>query len=198
MRSGVLGGTFDPPHLGHLILAAEAVHQLKLSQVLFVLTPSPPHKIGWNITPVEDRLKLLEMAIMGNSEFQVSFVDIERLPPHYAVDSMNILHQNFPEQQLIYLMGADSLHDLPTWHRAKDFVEACDGIGVMQRTLDKLELRYMEEQLPGIDKKVIWLSAPRFDISSSEIRRRVKSGAPFRYFVPESVYQYILQNKLYG
>ncbi|MGB9669138.1 MAG: nicotinate-nicotinamide nucleotide adenylyltransferase, partial [Anaerolineales bacterium] len=85
MEIGVLGGTFDPPHLGHLILAAEAIHQLRLSKVLFVVTPSPPHKQGWIISSIADRLKMVKMAIEQNNDFQISSVDIDRLPPHYAI-----------------------------------------------------------------------------------------------------------------
>jgi nicotinate-nucleotide adenylyltransferase len=197
MDIGVLGGTFDPPHLGHLILAAEAVHQLKLSKVLFVVTPSPPHKQGWIISSIADRLKMVEMAIELNNDFQISSVDIDRLPPHYAVDSMHILHQQYPNDRLFYLMGADSLRDLPTWHLAQEFVSSCDGIGVMQRSLDDLEMQELEMKLPGLQTKIIWLTAPRFDISSREIRERVRNQAPFRYFVTEKVYRYIIEKKLY-
>lgn len=197
MDIGVLGGTFDPPHLGHLILAAEAVYQLRLNKVLFVVTPSPPHKQGWLISSIADRLQMVEMAIEQNNDFQISRVDVDRSPPHYAVDSMKILHHQYPHDSLFYLMGADSLRDLPTWHLAHEFVSSCDGIGVMQRTLDELELQDLEQKLPGLSAKVIWLSAPHFDISSREIRERVRMQAPFRYFVTEKVYHYILKKKLY-
>ncbi len=197
MLIGILGGTFDPPHIGHLILAAEAVHQLHLNTVLFVVTPFPPHKRGWLISPVEDRLRMVQLAIEQNADFQISRVDIDRPSPHYAVDSMNILRQQFPHDNLIYLMGADSLRDLPTWHQANQFLSRCDGIGVMQRSLDDLEMQNLEQQLPGIRSKVTWLTAPRFDISSREIRERVKMQAPYRYFVSEKVFQYIVEKGLY-
>ena len=197
MPVGILGGTFDPPHIGHLILAEEAFHQLGLSRVLFVITPSPPHKQGWTISPLENRLTLVKMAIEDNPHFEISRVDIDRKPPHYAVDSMNILHQQFPQTDLIYLMGADSLRDLPTWHKANQFVESCDGIGVMDRHLNKFEMEDIQSKIPGIQSKVIWLTAPPFDISSREIRHRISVGAPYRYFLPQKVYQFIESEILY-
>ena len=133
MRLGIFGGTFDPPHVGHLILATEAQYQLQLERVLWVLTPCPPHKAGQSITPVEERLELLCTTLDDNEDFQLSRVDLDRQPPHYAVDTVNLLHKAYPATKLVYLMGGNSLRDLPTWHNPQAFVLACDEIGVMER-----------------------------------------------------------------
>lgn len=196
-RIGILGGTFDPIHLGHLILAEEGLYQLGLDFILFLLTPFPPHKTGQRITPLQHRLAMLELAIGDNPFFQVSRVDIERLPPHYAVDSVKIIRASYPQAKVYYLMGGDSLRDLPSWHQPELFIHSCDGIGVMRRRGESKSLRDISQFLPEIQDKVIFLTAPQFDVSSREIRRRISNHLPFRYFLPPSVYKYIIENGLY-
>ena len=107
MRLGVFGGTFDPPHIGHLILAAEALDQLQLDKVLWLLTPFPPHKISQSITPLLQRLQMLQAALVDEPRFELSRLDIDRPPLHYAVDTLALLRQNVPSAQLVYLMGED-------------------------------------------------------------------------------------------
>lgn len=119
MRLGIFGGTFDPPHIGHLILAAEALAQLELDRVLWVLTPNPPHKTRRSLTPVALRYELLRAAFEADPAFVISWVDLDRPPPHYAVDTMRLLRQDHPRDRLVYLMGSDSLDDLPLWHMAQ-------------------------------------------------------------------------------
>lgn len=196
-RIGILGGTFDPLHLGHLILAEEALFRLALDCVLFLLTPSPPHKTGQEITPLNHRLKMLELSIRDQPAFEISRVDIDRPPPHYAADSLLLIKEIYPQARVFYLMGEDSLQDLSHWHEPGRFLQQCDGIGVMRRVIDGDSLVELERMFPGIEQKVIFLKAPRFDISSREIRQRVAQGMPFRYFLPPAVYQYILRTGLY-
>jgi nicotinate-nucleotide adenylyltransferase len=197
MKVGIFGGTFDPPHLGHLILAAYAQEKLELEQVLWVLTPSPPHKIEQHISGLNDRLSMVLLAITGNSHFNLSRVDIERQPPHYAVDTVNILRHNNSTDTFFYLMGADSLNDLPTWHAPTRFVDACDGLGIMRRTGQTLDLTKLEAEIPGLGDKLHFLDTPVIEISGSDIRARAKNGRQFRYLVPEKVFRYILNHKLY-
>ncbi len=197
MNLGIFGGTFDPPHIGHLILAAEAQDQLGLERVLFVLTPDPPHKAGQPITPVADRLAMLQAALGDAPDFVVSRVDIDRLPPHYALDTMRLLHKEYPEDSLTYLMGGDSLADLPLWHSPGEFVQACDAIGVMLRPGHVADLPALEAVLPGITRRVRFVQAPLLDISSSHLRERIAQERPFRYYLPEAVYQIILERKIY-
>jgi len=197
MNLGIFGGTFDPPHIGHLILAAEAQDQLGLDRVLFVLTPNPPHKMGLPITPVEERLALLQAALDGAPPFELSRVDMDRPPPHYAVDTVCLLRESRPQARLTYLMGGDSLADLPTWHAAREFVQACDAIGVMLRPGRVVDLPALESHLPGVSARVRFIKAPLLDISSSHLRERMAQGRPFRYYLPDAVYRIILERLLY-
>ncbi len=197
MKIGIFGGTFDPPHLGHLILAAEAYHQLGLSRLLWVLTPIPPHKPDRPISPVEQRLALVQAAIQADPAFELSRVDIDRPPPHFALDTVLILRNQFPSAELIYLMGGDSLHDLPTWHRPLDFAAACDALGVMRRPGYPVDLSSLEADLPGISPKICFVDTPLLEISSSDIRRRIASGEPYRYFLTREVWQLIQAQELY-
>jgi nicotinate-nucleotide adenylyltransferase len=196
-RLGVFGGTFDPPHLGHLILADEARFQLNLSRVLWVLTPEPPHKEGIMISPWRLRLELLTAAIGGEDHFELSDIDLNRAPPHFAFETLRILRSQNPEATLIYLMGGDSLHDLPTWERPLDFLEACDAVGVMRRIGDNIDLPSLEAKLPGISTKVCFVNSPIVEISGSEIRRRAAIDEPIKYFLPSKVYQLIVDMQLY-
>ena len=197
MRYGVFGGTFDPPHIGHLILAAEAQDQFRLGQVFFVLTPEPPHKSGKPITDLGVRLEMLRSAIGDNPGFELSRVDIDRPPPHYAVDTMQALRGEYPEGEFIYLMGGDSLNDLPSWHKPGRFLNLCDGLAVMCRPGQEVDLDVLESHLSGVSEKVQFVQAPLLEISSSEIRRRVQRGMPFRYYLPKRVYWIIQTAGLY-
>jgi nicotinate-nucleotide adenylyltransferase len=197
LRTGVFGGTFDPPHVGHLILSEEALAQLGLGRVLWVLTPDPPHKQDRRIAPLADRYAMLLAAVADNPSFEVSRVDIDRPPPHYALDTVRLLAREYPEDEIIYLMGSDSLRDLPTWHRADLFVEACHAIGVMRRAGVRLDLDSLEAAFPGLKAKVRWIDVPLIEIASSSIRERATSGDPYRYYLPPAVFEYIRQHYLY-
>ncbi len=198
MRIGIFGGTFDPPHLGHLILAAEAHHQLALGRLLWVLTADPPHKTHRAITPLEDRLALVEAAIADNPAFELSRVEIDRPGPHYALETVELLRSRFPGDEMVYLLGGDSLAELPvSWHRPRDFVAACDLLGVMYRPGDSIDLAYLENQIPGLTAKVHLIDAPLLEISSRELRRRIAQREPYRYYLPPAVIQMIEARGLY-
>ncbi len=196
-KLGIFGGTFDPPHIGHLILAQEALGQIHLDRLLWVLTPYPPHKRDRWITPLNDRLKLVLAALADDPAFELSRVDIDRPAPHYAVDTVRLLSEQFPGWELVYLMGGDSLRDLPTWHCPVEFVAACDTLGVMRRPGSHVDLTVLEAAIPGVSIKVHYLDAPLLEITSSDIRRRVAEGRPYRYFLPPQVYQLIQERNLY-
>jgi nicotinate-nucleotide adenylyltransferase len=197
LKTGVFGGTFDPPHIAHLILAGEAFYQLELERLLWVLTPFPPHKQGRSILPLQTRLDLLSAALRLETAFELSRVDIDRHPPHYALDTMTILREAFPEDELVYLMGGDSLHDLPDWYEPQQFVAACSALGVMRRPGDRVDLPALEEQIPGIIAKVRFIAAPLLEISATDLRLRIAQGQPYRYFLPENVYEIIRTQNLY-
>ncbi len=196
-RIGIFGGTFDPPHLGHLILATEARAQLKLTRLLWVLTPVPPHKLDQPISSLEDRLAMVKLALKDEPDFELSTIEIERKGPHYTLDTLHLLAYQNPSAELVFLIGGDSLHDLPTWHRPADIVAACHQIGVMRRPGDSIDLTALEKQIPEIKAKVKFIDAPLLEIASREIRRRAVDGLPFRYYLLSSIYDYIVKNNLY-
>ncbi|GAB4580011.1 MAG: nicotinate-nucleotide adenylyltransferase [Anaerolineales bacterium] len=198
MRIGIFGGTFDPPHLGHLILASEAHHQCQLDRVLWVLTPHPPHKPDQPITPLEVRLAMVQACIADAPEFELSTVDMDRPPPHYAVDTVQFLRAQHPQADLLYLMGSDSLLNLHTWHRPLDFIRGCDGIGVTRRSDEEIDLPALEARLPGLAGKVQFVVSMILGISSTEIRHRLRSGGPVRYYVHPKVYKLLREQKLYA
>jgi len=196
-RIGIFGGTFDPPHLGHLILASEGCSQLRLTRLLWVLTPNSPHKIGNSITDLSQRLEMVQCAIGDEPTFELSTIEFERPAPQYTVDTLEILKRQNPAADLILLLGADSLRGLTTWHRPADLVAVCREIGVMRRPSETVQLGTLEAILPGIKDKAHFVEAPLLQISSREIRRRIVEGLPFRYFLPPAVYDYIQAHNLY-
>lgn len=196
-RLGIFGGTFDPPHVGHLILAMEAYDQLHLDRVLWVLEPNPPHKAGKKLTPIDIRIEMVLAAIDADEKFELSRVDIDRPGPHFVVDTMRLLRQQYPEEDLVFLMGGDSLRNLPTWLEPESFIQACDRLGVMRRPGEVINMRDIEERLPGISQKIEFIDAPLLEISSNQIRSLVSQKKPYRYYLPIDVFQIIKAENLY-
>lgn len=196
-RLGIFGGTFDPPHVGHLILAAEARDQLNLDCTIWVLTPDPPHKHGKEISSIEHRLAMVELAIRDDEGFSLSYVDIDRPGPHYTLDTIQILRQDYPDYALIYLMGGDSLHDLPQWYMPNSFLESVDGIGVMRRPGDEVDLSQLIRALPTLLEKLNFVTAPLLEISAEQIRRRASQNHTYRYYLLPKIYKYIQTHKIY-
>jgi nicotinate-nucleotide adenylyltransferase len=196
-RIGLFGGTFDPPHLGHLILASEAQYQLELTRLLWTLTPEPPHKQDQPITDIEHRLAMVNLAIADNPSFELSRVELDRPGPHYTLDTINLVAEKNPHAEIVPVIGGDSLHDLPTWHHPKELLYAAHWIGVMRRPGESANLEALERELPGISSKVHYVDAPLLEIASREIRSRIADGRPFRYYLPDAVYHYIDQHHLY-
>ena len=196
-RIGIFGGTFDPPHLGHLILASEAHVQLKLTRLLWVLTPVPPHKMNRPISSLDDRLAMVKLALNDERSFELSNIEIERPGPHYTLDTIRVFSNQYPNADLILLLGGDSLRDLPIWHRPADLVAACHQIAVMRRPGDSIDMDKLEAKIPDLKAKVKFVEAPLLEIASSEIRRRAARGLQFRYYLLPDVYQYIQEHNLY-
>ena len=194
---GIYGGTFDPPHLGHLILAAEAQAQLGLDRLLWVLTPQPPHKSGQPVTPLTHRLEMLRRAIAGTPGFELSTIEMQRSGPHYSIETLEGLRLQYPDADFVLLVGGDSLRDLPTWRRPADILAACRSLGVMRRPGDSFEPALLEHSLPGITEKLRFVDAPQLEISSSTIRSRIAEGGHYRYYLQPDVYEYIEQHRLY-
>jgi nicotinate-nucleotide adenylyltransferase len=197
LRLGVLGGTFDPIHIGHLILAEEAREQLSLSTVYFVPAGDPPHKRDRHLVPVDDRIAMIERAIAGNPCFEASRVDADRPGPHYTLDMVRIFQQNMPAgYELYFLMGYDSLAELPTWHRARELVAACHLVALTRYNVP-LDWEYLEASLPGIRERVTLLDMPELEVSSRQIQERVRAVRTTRYLVPDAVRCYMEERGLY-
>jgi len=196
-RLGIFGGTFDPPHVGHLILAAEARDQLNLDCVIWVLSPDPPHKHGKKIASLEHRLEMVQLAIEEDDSFNISFVDINRPGPHYTVDMVKLLRKEYPDCEIFYLMGGDSLEDFDNWYKPDEILAAVDGIGVMRRPGDDIDLTTLIDHLPILAEKINFITAPLLEISARQIRYRVFEERAFRYYLLPSVYEYIIEQNLY-
>ena len=196
-KVGILGGTFDPIHIGHLILAEEARDQLGLSEVFVVPAGNPPHKQDRHLAPVEDRLKMIDLAIAGNPAFHASRVDADRPGPHYTIDSVRIFQEQLPPAcELYFLMGYDSLAELPGWYRPAELVAACHLVALTRYNVP-LNWERFEAALPGIRERVTLLDMPEIEIASHQIQERVREGRSIRYLVPDPVREYIVEHGLY-
>ncbi len=195
---GILGGTFDPPHLGHLILAEFGRAAFSLDEVLWVLTPVSPLKRDEEITLLEHRLAMVEVVVADHPSFSLSRADIDRPPPYFAHGTMEALRKTNPQAKLIYLMGSDSLNDLPKWDQPLRFVELCDALGLMIRPGAEFEAAQLEKYIPGIQEKVRCFEAPFVGISGRDIRQRVCDGRTIRYLVTDRVLRYISEQDLYS
>jgi nicotinate-nucleotide adenylyltransferase len=197
MRLGILGGTFDPIHIGHLILAEEAWYQLGLEKVLFVPAADPPHKRGRRLSPVDHRVQMIDLAIADNSRFELSRIDVDRPGPHYTIDMVRLLLEQFGYgTDLYFLMGLDSLADLPNWHKPEELVELCNLVA-LSRPDSGFDWDALEQKLPDVRWRVIFLPMPELQISSTVLQQRVRQGRPLRYQVLPQVEAYIRQHNLY-
>jgi nicotinate-nucleotide adenylyltransferase len=192
-----MGGTFDPIHHGHLVAAQEACYQLNLAQVLFVPAGEPPHKPRRPISAAHHRLRMIELAIAGQSCFDLSTVDLDRTGPCYTVDTLELLRlERGPGAEFFFVEGADSLVDIPSWYRPQRLLELCE-LAVVGRHGTEIDLTRLDSQLPGLTDRVHWVDMPRLDISSSDLRARIREGRPISYLVPAVVEAYILEQGLY-
>jgi nicotinate-nucleotide adenylyltransferase len=195
-RVGLLGGTFNPPHLAHLVCAQEAYVQLGLDRVLFVPVFEPPHKEVEAEPGVEHRIELCRRAVAGDDRFEVSRIEADMPGRSYTVDTLRRLHESSPEDELTFIVGGDMAHALPTWHEPQA-VLALAQLGVAER--EGVRRADISERLAGLAaaERIRFFDMPRLDISSSLIRRRVAAGRPIRYLVPDAVADYIASARLY-
>ena len=197
MRLGILGGTFDPPHYGHLILAEQAFEQLALDKVLWVPAADPPLKEDKPKTPIAMRLEMLQLAVADNNHFVISLVDVERPGPHYTVDMLALLHQQHSNAEFYFLMGSDSLNDLLRWRQPAQLIQMAI-LAVMQRPSEPDKLAELASKLPGIEQRIKTINGPLIEIASSDIEARVRSGRSIRYLLPKAVEAFIYEQGLYG
>ncbi|AFM42918.1 nicotinate/nicotinamide nucleotide adenylyltransferase [Desulfosporosinus acidiphilus SJ4] len=197
-RLGVMGGTFDPIHYGHLVAAEMARSEFKLSKVLFIPTGIPPHKDRLDISAGEFRLEMVERAIEDNPVFACSAMEIERQGPSYTVETLRLLSKIWPEHELYFITGTDALREIFSWREAEEILTMIQFIGAARPGFDAKDfLQYVRQEHPEIVDKIHYLEVPALAISSTDIRRRVKNKQPIRYLLPEAVRLYIEQKNLY-
>lgn len=195
---GVFGGTFDPVHSGHLIVAEEVRFRLELDYILFIPAGRPWLKVNRVVTPAVHRLAMLKLAISSNSEFQLSTIEIERPGPSYTIDTIRSLQTQLgDETKLFFILGCDTLNELPRWKEPPELVKMCRFVAVPRQDCPKPDLNSLEKAIPGVASNIILLDVPIIGISSSEIRRRIAEGKSIRYLVPQGVERYIREHRLY-
>lgn len=195
MRIGFFGGTFDPIHHGHLILASYAASAAGLDRVLFAPAAVPPHKVR-QITNVSHRIEMLLRAIEHDDRFELTNVDLEREGPHYSADTLAILAEKHPCATLYFLMGSDSYRDLPTWHEPLRLFDHAHLL-VGKRPNSAFDEEALWQALPPARTRTEFVDIPLIEISSTEIRQRVAQQLPIDYLLPRAVRTYIESNGLY-
>ena len=196
MNIGVLGGTFDPIHIGHLVVAEEARIKLGLSEVFFVPAGQPWLKLDRNITAAVHRVEMVRCAIADNPHFKLCTLEVERPGPSYTVDTLTMLQKQLgSEASFFFILGRDTLAELPLWKEPQKLVQLCRL--VVPPRLGSKDLKHLETAIPGLLDKVIQLDMPVIGISSSEIRQRIAQGLSIRYLVSAEVEKYITEHKIY-
>lgn len=198
MRIGILGGTFDPVHYGHLIMAETCRERLKLNQVRLIPASSPPHKPGVKIADGHARADMLQLAVSGYPEFVVDRRELKRSGPSFTVDTLRELKAQFPDDDLLLLMGADSLRDLLTWREPEEIaglamIVACNRPGVADITSSQI----VEWVGPKIAPRVLSVTMPGTDLSATDLRQRIADGGKLRFLTPRAVEAFISQHGLY-
>jgi nicotinate-nucleotide adenylyltransferase len=197
-RVGVLGGTFDPPHVGHLWLATLAADAIGLDRVLFMPAAQPPHKGGQLVSRATDRLLMTRLAIAGDPAFELCPIEMERPGPSYTIDSIDELERLYAGQaQLFLLMAADSLNAIDTWREPDQLLERIEWVVGPRPGSELPDRAALEERFGERASRIHLLSGPSLDVSSSEIRRRVAAGRAIRYLVPRGVEELIVDRGLY-
>lgn len=197
MRVGILGGTFDPIHIGHLVAVEEVRVRLALERVAFVPAGLPPHKLDLDVTSAEHRLNMVRLAIADDPNFVLSRVEIDRFGPSYTVDTIELLRDEYsPNVELYFIMGTDSLAELLTWHEPNRLIRLC-RIVALTRPGYHVDLEELNRLLPGAIARVQLLEMPLLQISSTDLQRRVRMGLSIKHLVPPTVEAYIHQHKLY-
>lgn len=198
MDIGVLGGTFDPIHLGHLIVAEGAREQLGLERVLFVPAGEQWLKAGQYVSPIVDRVAMVRLGISDNPAFELSTVDVDREGPSYTVDTLAIIRDQVgPDARLFFIVGLDSIADLPRWHQPERLLTLCTLAAFPRPGVDADRLAAAEKALPDLRQRLVTLRGPEIGISATDLRNRVAAGGTIRYQVPQAVEEYIRQRGLY-
>jgi nicotinate-nucleotide adenylyltransferase len=200
MRIGIFGGTFDPVHLGHLIVAEQCREQARLDEVLFIPAARPPHKEERALTPFAQRVEMLSLAIAGQPAFRIDELEKERPGPSYTVDTLEQIKARRTDAELYLILGADTLHDLPHWYEPAR-VAALAELLVVPRSdwvmLSEAELRKSLRLADGVSLRMQMIHLPTIGIASRDLRRRAAEGRSLRYLVPRAVEAYVQDKRLY-
>jgi nicotinate-nucleotide adenylyltransferase len=195
---GIYGGTFDPPHLGHLAAAQEALYTCNLARVLFTPNARNPLKLGEPISETEHRLAMTELAVRDNCGFELSTADVDRGGPSYTVDLLTGLRETLhPGDELAFIAGMDVLHELPRWREPLRILELARLIVISRPGEDTLAPTALDEHLPSASSRITVIETAGVAISSTELRERVAAGKPIRYLVPDAVAEYVAEHDLY-
>jgi nicotinate-nucleotide adenylyltransferase len=196
-RWGILGGTFDPVHYAHLAIAEQVREALLLAGVLFVPAREPVHKPGIVVSPVHDRVAMLELATAGNPAFTVSRIELERSTASWSVDTLEQLTAERPEDEFFFILSVEAAGQLHTWHRPQRLLELCRLAVVPRLGYEVPSAEYLAEHFAGLEERVVSVPTSRLGHSASDIRARVAAGRTIRYLVPSAVNAYIKEHALY-
>ena len=191
---GMMGGTFDPIHVGHLVIAEAVREALALDRVLFVPAGVPPHKPAAEVTAVSDRVAMVELAISGNEAFELSRIEVDRPGPSFTVDTVERLAT---DADVVVILSAETFHELPTWHEPERLFAAARVAVVPREGYPAPDLAWLAATFPGRESRVTYVTAPHLGLSSTAIRGRVAAGRSIRYVVPDAVATYIADHHLY-
>ncbi|MBI4203166.1 MAG: nicotinate-nucleotide adenylyltransferase [Chloroflexi bacterium] len=198
MRIGIMGGTFDPIHMAHLVLAEDARERLGLSYVLFIPTGDPWLKREKPLASPAERLRMVELAVESNAFFHALDVEVRREGPTYTADTLEYLRGDLtPQDELFFMLGMDSLAELPRWYRPNRVVELCSPVAFRRPGVSEHVLEAAMKAAPLLRRKLILMDTPLLDVSSTDIRQRVAEGRSIRYLVPDAVEEFIRENRLY-
>jgi nicotinate-nucleotide adenylyltransferase len=196
-RWGILGGTFDPPHYGHLVIAEQTREALDLAGVLFMPAAQPPHKLERDITPAAQRSEMVALAIADNPAFSLLTIELERGGPSYSVDSLERLSADRPGQEFVFIVSVEAARQMPTWRDPQRLLELTEVAVVPRLGYPPLEMGWADHAFPGQRDRFLYASSSPVGYSASDVRARVATGQSIRYLVPPPVEDYIARYRLY-
>lgn len=195
---GIMGGTFDPVHFGHLVAAEGARYSFSLEKVIFIPAGNPPHKPGQMISEPSVRYKMTCLAVASNPYFYASALEVERPGPSFTIDTVRTVISLNPGKRIYFITGADALLEISTWKDFDILLSVCNFVAATRPGYRLLELKEKTDSLPGgLKQNISYMEVPALAISSTDIRQRVREGRPIKYLLPELVEEYIVKNNLY-
>ena len=195
-RIGLFGGTFDPPHKGHIALAERVSTEFSLDKLIFIPAGNPPHKTDKKVTDKAFRFEMIKLAAEGNGKFSISDVDIKNEKPNYSYLTIEHFINTYPDDEIFFIVGADSYRDFPKWKNYPDILSLCTFI-VMNRNDENLNRYYLKYRELSPSHKALFSDDFSYDLSSTELREKLQKGENCKEYLPDGVYEYIKKNNLY-